>query len=186
MHTELFEVWWSRNFSVENIAILHFPEYQCFRVRFSDVIEVNKLKKTKSWSNVVYLFSSRNVLTENKNEQFYSRSLTYGFPKIMSNEAGISKFVFCARSLWAKSNVMKFVTLESHIIVWSWRQLGPIPFNFVNALVIVSNLAVLIQLRFTNKLYICGGHWVSYVSNEVVEQHTLPCYTTLEYAEKYQ
>ena len=163
MHTELFEVWCWRDFSVENIAILHFPEYQCFRERFSDVIEVNKLKKTKSWSNVVYclMFSSRNVLTENKNEQFYSRSLTYGFPKIMSNEAGISKFVFCARSLWAKSNVMKFVTLESHIIVWSRWQLGLIPFNFVNALEMVSNLVVLIQLRFINKLYICGGHWVS-------------------------
>ena len=161
MHTELFEVWWSRDFSVENIATLHFSEYQCFRVRFSDVIEVNRLKKTKSWSNVVYLFSSLNVLTENKNEQFYSRSLTYGFPKIMSNEAGTSKFVFCARSLWAKSNVMKFVTLESHIIVWSWWQLGLIPFNFVNALEMVSNLVVLIQLRFINKLHICGGHWVS-------------------------
>ena len=161
MHTELFEVWWSRDFSAENIAILHFPEYQCFRVRFSDVIEVNKLKKRKSWSNIVYLFSSRNVLTENENEQFYSRSLTYGFPKIMSNEVGISKFMFCARSLWAKSNVMKFVTLESHIIVWSRWQLGLIPFNFVNALEMVSNLVVLIQLCFINKLYICGGHWVS-------------------------
>ena len=161
MHTELFEVWWSRNFSVENITILHFPEYQCFRERFSDVIEVNKLKKTKSWSNVVYFFSSRNVLTENKNEKFYSRSLTYEFPKIMSNEAGISKFVFCAQSLWAKSNVMKFVTLENHIFVWSRWQLGFIPFNFVNALEMVSNLVVLIQLRFINKLYICGGHWAS-------------------------
>ena len=101
------------------------------------------------------------MLTENKNEKFYGRYLTYGFPKIMSNEAGISKFVVCARSLRAKSNVMKFVTLESHIFVWSRWQLGLIPFNFVNALEMVSNLVVLIQLRFINKLYICGGHWAS-------------------------
>ena len=100
------------------------------------------------------------MLAEDSNEQFYSRSLTYGFPKIMIKEAGISKFVFCARPLLGNSNLMKFVTVESHIIVWSWWQLGLIPFNSLNALMMISNLTVWIQLRFANMLYICGGHWV--------------------------